>query len=475
MCLSPQGDPLPQSLIDLVWDSPISSVEELMLLLQEDFDLMFLGVEVQKAQKADCKVRTEVMEITRSMVDRSNGNFLVFPLCVEVQRCSGCCNSRHMHCAPVVNATRNLEVKKFVFKDEKRFIETAIIQVVDHVSCLLQVIPPSTSSSSSSTVFDSQPNPLPAPPSHPLPPKTPTSKADLHRHDDLKHNQHHQLPHKQDPLARQWQQGSYTQLVRWSQPRAHQAPTYAETRLTTAGFLGSVGTWPSEAKAEHSVLESPQQVGHESGFDRSREKTSGEAHRPDHEQRQQELLKHQQRQEHHHHHHHHQQQQHPHLSQQYNPRGDEDHEMKTQYLLHAPQSDSASPPVSMTPAPTTGQNPTSFTTVIQKDSVTSQTYGEVTRHKQVESKGDGPKDGTEREESGSAVSGDSGRAEAANQEKENDSKLSGGADHLTEKERRKKILEMVQSEPEKDPHLHPHQRPKPTTFKSGNSYISETM
>lgn len=75
------------------------------------FDLMFLGVEVQKAQKADCKVRTEVMEITRSMVDRSNGNFLVFPLCVEVQRCSGCCNSRHMHCAPVVNATRNLEVR----------------------------------------------------------------------------------------------------------------------------------------------------------------------------------------------------------------------------------------------------------------------------------------------------------------------------------------------------------------------------
>uniref|UniRef100_A0A087XJK5 Platelet-derived growth factor beta polypeptide a n=1 Tax=Poecilia formosa TaxID=48698 RepID=A0A087XJK5_POEFO len=379
-----EGDPLPQSLIDLVWDSPISSVEDLKLLLQqqesstiedkEDEHDSLLSpihgryirslVEAQQAQKAECKVRTEVMEITRSMVDRSNANFLVWPQCVEVQRCSGCCNSRHLQCVPVVNATRNLKVTKIVYRTQRRFNEDVIIPVVDHVSCRLQ------------------PNPLPPPPQrhpasslplfpphnpHPLPPKTPTSKADLHRHDDLKHNQHHHLPHKQDPLARQWQQGSYTQLVRWTQPRVHQAPTYAQTRLTTAGFLGSVGTWPSEARAEHSVLESPQ-------------------------------------------------------------------------------------------------------TVNQKDSVTSQTNGEVTHHKQVESKGDGPKDGTKREESGSAVSGDSDRAEAANQEKENDSKSSGGADHLTEEERRKKLLEMVQSEPDKDPLLHPHQRPKPTTFKSGNSY-----
>ncbi|XP_014845842.1 PREDICTED: histone-lysine N-methyltransferase, H3 lysine-79 specific-like isoform X1 [Poecilia mexicana] len=499
-----EGDPLPQSLIDLVWDSPISSVEDLKLLLQQqesstiedkedEHDSLLSPIhgryirslEAQQAQKAECKVRTEVMEITRSMVDRSNANFLVWPQCVEVQRCSGCCNSRHLQCVPVVNATRNLKVTKIVYRNQRRFNEDVIIPVVDHVSCRLQATPPSTSSSSSSsTVFASQPNPLPPPPQrhpasslplfpphnpHPLPPKTPTSKADLHRHDDLKHNQHHHLPHKQDPLARQWQQGSYTQLVRWTQPRVHQAPTYAQTRLTTAGFLGSVGTWPSEARAEHSVLESPQQVGHGSGFDRSREETGGEAHRPDHEQRQQELLKHQQRQEHHHPHHH--QHQHPHLSQQYNPRGHEDQEMRTQYLLHGPQSDSASPPVSITPVPTTGQNPTSFTTVNQKDSVTSQMNGEVTRHKQVESKGDGPKDGTKREESGSAVSGDSDRAEAANQEKENDSKSSGGADHLTEEERRKKLLEMVQSEPDKDPLLHPHQRPKPTTFKSALSTV----
>lgn len=35
LCVSPQGDPLPPSLIDLLRDSPISSVEDLKLLLQE--------------------------------------------------------------------------------------------------------------------------------------------------------------------------------------------------------------------------------------------------------------------------------------------------------------------------------------------------------------------------------------------------------------------------------------------------------
>ena len=34
--LSPQGDPLPASLVDLVRNSPISSVDDLKLLLQQE-------------------------------------------------------------------------------------------------------------------------------------------------------------------------------------------------------------------------------------------------------------------------------------------------------------------------------------------------------------------------------------------------------------------------------------------------------
>ncbi|XP_047222875.1 uncharacterized protein si:ch211-79m20.1 [Girardinichthys multiradiatus] len=500
-----EGDPLPQSLVDLVLESPISSVEDLKLLLKQEASSIedtedehdslphsthgrYIRslVEAQPAQKAECKVRTEVMEITRSMLDRRNADFMLFPPCVEVQRCSGCCNTEHLQCVPTVTSSRYLQVIKRKFINRKPHYENAIISVEDHVSCRCQRSSPSTSSSSSSTVV-SQPNPLPPPPQkppasshlplfpphtpHPLPPKTHASKADLHRHDDLKHNQQHHHPHKHDPLARQWQQGSYTQLVRWTQPRVHQALTHVQTgvRHTTAGLLGSVSTWPSETRAEHTIMGSPHYIGHGSGFDRSREEKEetdgGGVHHTDHEQQQKQLLKHHQRQEHQCH-------QHPHNSQQYNPGGDEDQELRTQYQLHAPQSDSASPPVSITQAPETGENPTAFISFLQKDSVTTEKYAEVTHHKQIETKADGQKKGAEREESGSAVSEDSARAEAANQGKEKDSKLSGEGGHLTEEERRQKLLEMVQSEPEKTPLLHPHQRPKPTTFKSALSTVA---
>ena len=36
LSLSPQGDPLPPSLVDLVRNSPITSVEDLKLLLQQE-------------------------------------------------------------------------------------------------------------------------------------------------------------------------------------------------------------------------------------------------------------------------------------------------------------------------------------------------------------------------------------------------------------------------------------------------------
>ncbi len=69
-----------------------------------------LSADAQPAQQAICKVRTEVTEVTRSMLDRSNANFLLWPPCVEVQRCSGCCNTKNLQCVPVLTHTRYLQV-----------------------------------------------------------------------------------------------------------------------------------------------------------------------------------------------------------------------------------------------------------------------------------------------------------------------------------------------------------------------------
>lgn len=521
---SAEGDVLPSSLVDLVRNSPISSVDDLKLLLQQETNAIeeeedehdFLTnhthgrytrslVEAQPAQQAACKVRTEVMEVTRSMLDRRNANFLLWPPCVEVQRCSGCCNTRMLQCVPILTSSRYLQVIKIQYINRKAHYDKAIISVEDHVSCRCQ---PSTSSSSSSSSSSSltvpiprsatQSNPNPPPPQqqpppsshlplphprtvHPAPPKTHASKADLHRHDDLKHNQQHYHPEEREPVARQWQQGSYTQLVHWTQPRVHQAPTHMQpgAHQPIAGVLGSVSSWPSEARAEHSIMGSTPQVGHGSGYDGSREeggvhvtKSGGEVHHPDHMQRQQQLLQHQQRQQFQQQYQYHHQ---PHYPQQFNHRGAEDQELRTQYRLNTPQSDSASPPDSPTQPPQLEQPPTPLLTTIQKDSVTSQKITEVTNHKQTEAVTTSHKEGKEREESGSANSGDSGGAELANQGNEKDSKLTSTVSHLTEEERRQKVLEMVQREPDPQTHLHPHhpqQRPKPTSFKTALSTVA---
>nr|XP_019958167.1 PREDICTED: uncharacterized protein LOC109639241 [Paralichthys olivaceus] len=509
---SAEGDPLPLSLVDLVRNSPISSVDELKVLLlqeanaieeEEDEQDVLTNhthgrytrslVEAQPAQQAACKIRTEVMEVTRSMLDRRNANFMLWPPCVEVQRCSGCCNTRLLQCIPTVTSSRYLQVIKIQYINRKPHYDKAIISVEDHVSCRCQPATSSTSSSSSSSSSPSslpvarspvQSNPNPPPPQqpassshlplplprsvHPVSPKNHASKADLHRHDDLKHNQQHYHSEEREPVARQWQQGSYTQLVHWTQPRVHQGPVHQPI----AGVLGSVSSWPSEARAEHSVLGSTQPVGHGSGYEGSKEEdvANSEGHHPDHAQRQQQVLQHQQRQQYQQQYLYHHQ---PHRPQPYNHGGAEEPELRTQHRLNAPQSDSASPPVSPTHPPASEQNPTLPLTTNQKDSVTSQIITEVT--KQTETEAVSQKEGSEREESGSANSGDSASAEPASQGKERDSKLTIEDGHLTEEERRHKLLEMVQSEPDKQTPLHPHppqQRPKPTTFKTVDSTVA---
>ncbi|XP_051550846.1 LIM domain-containing protein A-like isoform X2 [Myxocyprinus asiaticus] len=211
-----QGNPLPQSLVDLVMNSPISSVDDLKRLLdvesvEEDDEKpeneihtngthkrLPRSLIVQVAQQAMCKVRTEVMEVTRAMLDRRNANFLLWPPCVEVQRCSGCCNTRLLQCVPVTIETRHLQMTKIQFINRQPVYEKVIIPVEDHVTCSCQ----SQVSVHSPRL---QTTPLPPPRLHPKvsPPKT-QSKEELHRHDELKHNQRFHLEDRETQEL-QWQ------------------------------------------------------------------------------------------------------------------------------------------------------------------------------------------------------------------------------------------------------------------------------
>uniref|UniRef100_A0A3Q0SIR2 Platelet-derived growth factor subunit B n=1 Tax=Amphilophus citrinellus TaxID=61819 RepID=A0A3Q0SIR2_AMPCI len=134
-----QEDALPAALVELVRNSPISSIEDLQLLLLSDS--VGKDQNAQPAQQALCKVRTEVVEVTRAMLDRSNANFLLWPPCVEVQRCSGCCNTKSLQCVPVVTHTRYLQVMKVEYINKRPTYAKAVVSVVDHVECRCQPAP----------------------------------------------------------------------------------------------------------------------------------------------------------------------------------------------------------------------------------------------------------------------------------------------------------------------------------------------
>ncbi|XP_062919410.1 platelet-derived growth factor subunit B-like isoform X4 [Mobula hypostoma] len=86
------------------------------------------STEVEMAKPAECKVRPEVVEITRGMVDPTRANFYLWPSCVEVQRCSGCCNSRIYKCQPT-------QVRKQVYRRKSSVIKMVEVVLLDHVAC----------------------------------------------------------------------------------------------------------------------------------------------------------------------------------------------------------------------------------------------------------------------------------------------------------------------------------------------------
>ncbi|CAN0284740.1 unnamed protein product [Lampetra planeri] len=156
-----QDTSLPRELLDMLAHADIRSIGDLQRLLEIDSverpgsmpaSVRARGVEpgaagnrtraarsvrslAEEATAAVCRVRPVSLEIPRSQIDSTSANFLVWPPCVELPRCSGCCNTHSVRCQPSRTRHKYVKVAKIEYVKRRTLLKEALVKLEEHLDC----------------------------------------------------------------------------------------------------------------------------------------------------------------------------------------------------------------------------------------------------------------------------------------------------------------------------------------------------
>ncbi|XP_041072613.1 platelet-derived growth factor subunit A-like isoform X5 [Carcharodon carcharias] len=129
---------LPEDVLRMIAQADIRSIDDLEDLLgveAKDPPVFRSTYKIGNSKAAGCKTRIVSVEVPRYKVDPTSVGFFLWPSCVEIKRCSGCCNTKTYKCIPSVANYRPFQIAKLTYRYGRKELTIHTVSIREHLSC----------------------------------------------------------------------------------------------------------------------------------------------------------------------------------------------------------------------------------------------------------------------------------------------------------------------------------------------------